>query len=110
LGSGYDAVLCFNLLHHLTSDQAIALFGRIHQALRPGGVLAVMDAFAEPSHRTSAAANVLGLFVYLSSGAQVNTPTDLYGWLREAGFDAPRRTRILRIPGQAMYVVTKTAA
>ena len=107
LGIGYDAVLCFNLLHHLTADQAVALFGRIHHALAPGGVLAIMDAFAEPSRRTSAAANVLGLFVYLSSGAQVHPPARLYGWLREAGFGEPRRIRILRIPGQAMYVVSK---
>lgn len=107
LGSGYDAVLCFNLLHHLTADQAIGLFSRIYDALAPGGVLAVMDAFAEPSRRTSAQANVLGLFVYLSSGAQVNTSTELYGWLRAAGFGAPRRLRILRIPGQGMYVVSR---
>ena len=52
LGSGYDAVLCFNLLHHLTSDQTVELFGRIHDALAPGGMLAVMDAFAEPSRRS----------------------------------------------------------
>jgi 2-polyprenyl-3-methyl-5-hydroxy-6-metoxy-1,4-benzoquinol methylase len=108
LGSGYDAVLCFNLVHHLSSDQTVRLFGRIHEALVPGGLLAVMDAFAEPSRRQAAAANVLGLFVYLSSGSQVDTPARLYGWLREAGFGAPRRIRILRIPGQAMYVVSKT--
>jgi SAM-dependent methyltransferase len=107
LGNGYDAVLCFNLLHHLRADQTVELFAKIHNSLAPGGVLAVMDAFAEPSRRTSAAANVLGLFVYLSSGAQVHTPERLYGWLREAGFGAPRRVRILRIPGQAMYVVSK---
>ena len=110
LGSGYDAVLCFNLLHHLTADQTVDLFGRIHTALAPGGTLAVMDAFAEPSHRTSAAANVLGLFVYLSSGSQVHPPQQLHSWLSQAGFGEPRRIRILRIPGQAMYVVTKAAA
>lgn len=108
LGSGYDAVLCFNLVHHLTADQTVGLFGRIHEALVPGGLLAVMDAFAEPYRRTAAAASFLGLFVYLSSGSQVNTPARLYSWLREAGFGAPRRIRILRIPGQAMYVVSKT--
>jgi 2-polyprenyl-3-methyl-5-hydroxy-6-metoxy-1,4-benzoquinol methylase len=108
LGSGYDAVLCFNLLHHLTAEQTVELFGRIYGALAPGGTLAVMDAFAEPGHRASAAANVLGLFVYLSSGSQVNTPAQLYGWLHDAGFGEPRRIPILRIPGQAMYVVGKS--
>jgi 2-polyprenyl-3-methyl-5-hydroxy-6-metoxy-1,4-benzoquinol methylase len=107
LGSGYDGVLCFNLVHHLRPEQVVGLFTRIHGALAPGGSLTVMDAFAEPSRRASAAANFLGLFVYLSSGAQVHTPTELRGWLAEAGFGAPRRIPILRIPGQAMYVVTK---
>lgn len=108
LGVGYDAVLCFNLVHHLAPEQIASLFGKIHKALAPGGLLAVMDAFAEPGRRTSAAANLLGLFLYLSSGSQVHTPAQLNGWLRQAGFGAPRRMRILRIPGQALYVVTKS--
>ena len=107
LGSGYDAVLCFNLLHHLTVEQTVALFAKMHDALAPGGLLAVMDAFAEPSRRSSAQANALGLFMYLSSGSRVHTPDRLHGWLRDAGFGAPHRIRILRIPGQAMYVVRK---
>lgn len=107
LGGGYDAVLCFNLLHHLSAEQTVALFARVHDALAPGGTLAVMDAFAEPGHSTSAQANVLGLFVYLSSGSQVHPPAQLHEWLYRAGFGAPRRIPILRIPGQAVYVVAK---
>jgi SAM-dependent methyltransferase len=107
LGRGYDGVLCFNLVHHLRPEQIVGLLRRIHDALAPGGSLAVMDAFADPARRASAQANYLGLFVYLSSGAQVHTPAELHGWLAEAGFGAPRRIPILRIPGQAMYVVTR---
>ena len=106
-GSGYDAVLCFNLVHHLTPAQIAALFGTVHEALAPRGTLAVMDAFADPARRASAAANFLGLFVYLSSGSQVHTPAELRGWLREAGFATPRRIRVLRIPGLALYVAGK---
>ena len=107
LGSGYDAVLCFNLVHHLTENQITGLFARSHAALKPGGVFAVMDAFAEPGRRASYAATFLSLFVYLSSGSQVHTPAELRGWLRAAGFAAPRRFRVLRIPGQALYVARK---
>lgn len=110
LGRGYDVVLCFNLVHHLTAGQIASLFGRIREALAPGGRLAVMDAFAEPGRRTSAAATMLGLFVYLSSGSQVHTPAELHGWLREAGFAAPRKVRILRLPGLAMYVAGQAPA
>jgi len=110
LGAGYDAVLCFNLVHHLGPDQIPALFGKAREALAPGGTLAVMDAFADPARCASAAANFLGLFVYLSSGSQVHTPAQLRGWLREAGFGAPRRVRVLRIPGLSLYVVKKQLA
>ena len=110
LGSGHDAVLCFNLLHHLEQEQIPGLFGRIREALAPGGSLAVMDVFADPGRRASAAANFLGLFVYLGSGSRVYTPAQLSGWLREAGFGAPRRKRVLRIPGQALYVASPAPA
>jgi len=109
-GRGYDAVLCFNLVHHLAPDQIASLFGKVREALAPGGILAVMDAFADPAGRASAAANFLGLFVYLSSGSQVHTPAELRGWLGAAGFAAPRRVRVLRIPGLSLYVTQPRAA
>ena len=107
LGTGYDCVLCFNLVHHVTNDQAAGLLKRIHGALAPGGSVAVMDVFAEPARRNSAAANVFGLFVYLSSGSQVYTPAQLNGWLRDAGFAPPRKIPVRRLPGQAVYVARK---
>ena len=110
LGTGYDAVLCFNLVHDLAPDAAAALFRRISDALRPGGTLAVLDAFAEPGRRASAQADMLALFVYLSSGARVHTPRELGDWLRDAGFAPPRKIRILRIPGLSLQVATKSAS
>jgi SAM-dependent methyltransferase len=107
LGGGYDGVLCFNLVHHVSHDQAAALLARIHDALAPGGSVAVMDVFAEPAGRSSAAANFLGLFMYLSSGSQVYTPAQLHGWLRAAGFAAARRIPVRRLPGQAVYVARR---
>ncbi|MFI5959426.1 methyltransferase [Cryptosporangium sp. NPDC051539] len=103
LGGPYDVVLCFNLVHHLTPGEIGTLFGRLHDVLTPSGVLAVMDAFADPRRRASAAANFLGMFVFLSSGSQVHTPAQLREWLRAAGFASPRRVRVLRVPGLALY-------
>jgi len=101
-------VLCFNLVHHLAAGEIVALFGKAREALAPGGTLAVMDAFADPARRAPAQASVLGLFTYLSSGSHVHTPAELRAWLRSAGFTgSPRKLRILRIPGQALYVVRK---
>ena len=110
LGTGYDAVLCFNIVHHLAPDDIAALFRRIAAALKPGGILAVLDVFAEPGRRASAHADMLALFVYLSSGARVHTPGELEGWLCDAGFDPPKKIRILRIPGLLLRVATKSGS
>jgi SAM-dependent methyltransferase len=106
-GSGYDAVLCFNIVHHLTPEQAAALFRRAGAALRPGGTLAVLDVFADRARRAPAHADVLALFVYLSSGAQVHTSGQLDSWLRDAGFRPPEKIRMLRIPGLSLRVAKK---
>lgn len=107
LGDGYDAVLCFNLVHHLREEQIINLFTRVRRALRPGGVFAVMDAFAPPSRRPNTAAAFLGMFMYLSSGAPPYSPADLSGWLAAAGFGPYRRVPVRRLPGQGLYVVNR---
>jgi cyclopropane fatty-acyl-phospholipid synthase-like methyltransferase len=103
LGHDYDVVLCFNLVHHLGPDDIVGLFTRVRAALAPGGSIAVMDSFVEADRRPSAASSFLGLFVYLSSGAQSFTGAQLREWLDAAGFAAPRRVAIRRIPGQALY-------
>jgi hypothetical protein len=106
LGGPYDLVLCFNLVHHLGADQVVPLFAKVRGALTKGGRFAVMDAFAEPTRRNSAAGNVLGLFMYLSSGGRLYTPADLNGWFEATGFRPPRRVPIRRIPGLALYIST----
>jgi SAM-dependent methyltransferase len=108
LGSGYDAVLCFNLIHHLTPEQAADLFRRAREALKPGGTLAVLDVFADSGRRATAHADLLALFVYLSSGAQVHTEGQFAAWLRDAGFGPQRKIRILRIPGLSLRVARKS--
>jgi SAM-dependent methyltransferase len=104
LGGGYDAVLCFNLVHHLGPGQIADLFRRARQALKPGGTFAVLDVFAAHGRRGQAHADLLALFVYLSSGAQVHTPAELSGWFGDAGFARPRKVRVLRIPGLTLQV------
>jgi SAM-dependent methyltransferase len=111
LPAGQDAVLCFNLLHHLTEKEIAELFARAAAALKPGGTLAVLDAFAEPPRsgraRGNAAATHLALFVRLTSGSTVYSPAELQTWFRGAGFVRPRRVRSARIPGLALHQAWK---
>ena len=106
LGTGYDLVCCFNVVHHLPEADIVALFQRARAALVPGGTLAVLDAFV-PSGRRSTPADVLGMFVYLSSGARLYSTQRLHSWLDQAGFRTPARSSpIRRMPGLALYQTT----
>ncbi len=107
LGDGFHAALCFNLVHHLREEQIINLFSRVRLALRPGGLFAVMDAFAPSSRRPNTAAAFLGMFMYLSSGAPPYTPAHLRDWFAASGFGALRRVPVRRLPGQGLYVAVR---
>ncbi len=104
LGGPYDAALCFNLIHHLSPEDNVRLFRRIHDALAPGGVFAVLDLFSsEEGEMPDAAGAALGLFFYLTSGAATYSPAQLASWLEDAGFAAPKRIAIRRNPVQTLY-------
>lgn len=106
-GDSYDAVLCFQIIHHLTPEQNIALFRRVHAALKPGGTIAVLDYFTPPTQRRPDTAAFLGLHFFLTSTAATYRSEDLAGWLHEAGFAPPRRVPLRRLPIQALFQATK---
>ena len=84
----------------------MTLLGRVREALRPGGTLAVLDMFRSDARRQHASAASLGLLFHLTSAADLHSPAELAGYLREAGFGAPKRTKIRRIPDQDLYQAT----
>lgn len=104
LGHGYDLIMVFNLVHHLSAEEIVELFGRAGRALVPGGRLAVLDGFAEPAGRPNPTTAFLDLFMYLSSGGHLYTPTQLRNWLSAAGFGAPQEVAVRRLPGLRLYV------
>lgn len=106
LGGPYDGALAFDIVHHLSGEQTVALFTRIREAMRPGATLAVLDMFRSDGSRQRASAAALGLFFHLTSGADLPSRDGLAEQLRAAGFDAPRRTRVRRIPDQDLLQAT----
>ena len=103
LGGPHDGALCFNIVHHLPPEQNVALLRRTHDALAPGGTVAVLDLWRPEDDRRPDAAAMLGLFFYLTSSAATYTEADVRGWLTEAGFEAIRRVTIRRLPGQLLF-------
>jgi SAM-dependent methyltransferase len=100
----YDAALAFNIVHHLTPDQARTLFARIRESLRPGAPLCVLDLYDRPAGRRANLASVLGLFFHLTSGADTYTAEDVSRWLEETGFARPEAKSFRRLPDQQMLV------
>ena len=79
------AALCFNLIHHLSPEQNLTLFRRIHDALKPGGTFAVLDLFTPKEGAHADASAFLGLFFYLTSAAATYSPDELAAWLAAGG-------------------------
>jgi ubiquinone/menaquinone biosynthesis C-methylase UbiE len=102
----YDGALVFDIVHHLQPEQTAALFRRLRAAMKPGGTLAVLDLFRNEGSRQRSSAASLGLFFRLTSGADLPGPAELAQHMREAGFSAPKRKRVRRIPDQDLYQAT----
>jgi hypothetical protein len=106
LGGPYDGALVFDIIHHLSGQQVVALLARVRAAMRPGGTVAVLDMFRADAKRQRASAAALGMLFHLTSGADLHSPEELSAYMREAGFSTPRRTKVRRIPDQALYPAT----
>lgn len=98
LGGPHDAALCFNIVHHLTPEQATLLFRRIRECLRPGAPLCVLELYRRPTGERPDSSALLGLFFHLTSGADTYSTEEVSGWLGEAGFAKPTRTGFRRLP------------
>jgi len=98
----HDGALCFNIVHHLTPDQARELFVKVRAALRPGAPLCVLELYDRPQGEKPDSGSILGLFFHLTSGADTYTAEQVSGWLRDAGFDAAHKHTFRTLPSLAM--------
>lgn len=103
LGGPYDGALVFDIIHHLSGEQVVTLLRRVREAMEPGATLAVLDMFRVDAKRQRASAAAVGLLFHLTSGADLHSPEELAGYLTEAGFERPKRTKVRRIPDQDLY-------
>lgn len=86
----FDAALVGQLTYYLTPDQNLALFERIAQLLKPGGVL-VIDAIMT-SEEPSLWASTVTLLALAGSDGRAYTAGEYTAWLTSAGFSEVHRT------------------
>jgi hypothetical protein len=102
LGGPHDGALVFNIVHHLSPDQAVTLFQRIAAALAPGAPLCVLDLYSRPPGRKPDSGALLGLFFHLTSGAATYSTGEVAEWLARSGFGRARLRRLPQLPGLAL--------
>jgi SAM-dependent methyltransferase len=105
LGDDLDVVSIFNLVHHLPEERDRELCRMAREALRPGGCLVIGDsARPEPGEETSEHGAISSLLFYAWSHSRNFTPSEIRGWVREAGFADVRSHRNERSPWRIVVV------
>jgi SAM-dependent methyltransferase len=84
LGTGYDVVLLFEMLHLFTPEENQALLERAASALRPGGRVVILDDVRIDELDEHNA--VFSLCLFACSGGQTYPLDEIEAWLRDAGF------------------------
>jgi hypothetical protein len=102
LGGPHDGALCFNIVHHLTPEQARTLFARVRGALNDGAPICILDLYDRPFGQRPDSTSILGLFFHLTSGADTYTRQDVGSWLTDSGFGPARERTFRTLPGLAL--------
>ncbi|MFI6294263.1 methyltransferase [Nonomuraea sp. NPDC050790] len=109
----HDAALLFNVVHGLDPEAAADLVARTARALRPGGVLLVLEPFADPPEGTGAhdAAFLGGFSLNLAAtqGGRLYTFDEIAGWAAAAGLGGIERLA-LSAPGTDELLVARREA
>lgn len=104
----YDVVLLSNLAHHFSASQNADLFGRLARALRPGGVVAVIEPIRiEPHDGLSQFAALSELYFGMTSRSGTWTAQHLARWQRDAGLQPTPEPVALRSGDIGLQIATK---
>jgi len=106
--ANWDVIFLSQLVHHFTDEENRALFKRIAQALKPGGVCVILDSL-RPSTPGSAGGIGAVLDFYFAATSESGTwPLEtMQSWHRDAGLTVEKPIHLRTLPGCAMVVGKK---
>ena len=100
-----DVVSVFNLAHHLPEERNRELCRMARSALGPGGCMVIGDsARPEPGEPVSEHGAISSLLFYAWSHSRNFTPSEIRGWMEEAGFSEVEAHRNDRSPWRVVVV------
>jgi SAM-dependent methyltransferase len=107
----YDLAIAGNLCHLFDEATNRRLLGRLFDALRPGGTLAILDAL--PNERLDGPRPIvlyaLGLLLRTNRG-QVYPFSTYVGWLRDAGYEVVERIDLSPTPPISLITARRPTA
>ena len=105
LGERADVVSAFNLIHHLPAERDRELCRMARASLRPGGCLVIGDsARPEPGEQASQRGAISSILFYAWSHSRNFKPSEIRGWMQDAGFGDVTIHRNERSPWRVVVV------
>jgi SAM-dependent methyltransferase len=104
----YDLVLIAQLVHHFSEEQNLELAARVAEALRPGGVFAVLDEFRPRTAKEAGQMGaVLEFYFALTSQSGTWAVEEIAEWQRQAGLAPRGPIRFRTSPGVGIQAAAK---
>jgi ubiquinone/menaquinone biosynthesis C-methylase UbiE len=106
--SSTDVILLANVVHHFDEPTNRSLLQRVATALRPGGIVVVIDAVRPSSiEQTGQLKALLDLYFGAASGVGLWTIEEIQEWSRKAGLVMSPPKALRRIPACKIQVARK---
>lgn len=104
----YDLILVAQLVHHFTAEENAELARKIAQALKPGGVFAVLDEFKPGSVKSAGQIGALLEFYFaLTSQSGTWDVAEIRTWQTGAGLTPKKPIKLLTVPGVGIQAAVK---
>ena len=104
----YDFILVSQLLHHFDDATNRAVVGRLAHALRPGGVLAILELLRRQSpDEGGQIGGLLDLYFALTSESGTWTFAEMADWMRGAGLQPRKPVRFRTMPGLGLQAAAR---
>jgi SAM-dependent methyltransferase len=103
----WDFVFVSQLVHHFDEPTNRELTTRIARALKPGGVVVVLEEIRSESATAGQVGALLDLYFALTSRSGTWSIEEISGWQRGAGLDPLKTIRLRTAPGMAEVIARK---
>jgi SAM-dependent methyltransferase len=104
----HDLILIAQLVHHFDAETNRDLVRRAAQALRPGGVLVILEALRQDAGGIGGQmAGLLDLYFSFTSRSGTWSREEMVDWQRAAGLQPQRPIGLLRLPGYALLAARR---